>query len=171
LRSVSKVTGLGVITLGVIADRNNIPVAKRPKSIYSDIERAIWRKLVLGVSTQVIADQFSISVGAVEIILRKHPYLIRLRNRIRFFNNRQEHRNQIESSVSAHPELSRQQLRSKHSNSYAWLYKHDKQWLYETLPPAIPRNQRHTKQHDNNFAKNSRTLDVSMIKEVNNETD
>ena len=54
----------------------------RPSKITELIERAIWRKLVVGVKTQDIADEFNVSVGAVEKVLTKHVWLPELRKRI-----------------------------------------------------------------------------------------
>ena len=83
LRATAHVLGTTVSTLKIIkAQQNNLAIDLRPSKITELIERAIWRKLVVGVKTQDIADEFNVSVGAVEKVLTKHVWLPELRKRI-----------------------------------------------------------------------------------------
>mgnify|MGYP000167950051 FL=1 len=82
LRATAHVLGTTVSTLKIKAQQNNLAIDLRPSKITELIERAIWRKLVVGVKTQDIADEFNVSVGAVEKVLTKHVWLPELRKRI-----------------------------------------------------------------------------------------
>lgn len=144
LRKVSDEEGVSVNSLKILAEQKQIALNQRPSKIFPSMERAIWRKLVVGKSTTDIAELFCVSVGAVEIILRKHPQLVTLRKRIWFFQKQQYHRRTILDWISLNPKQARQQIKSANSASYTWLYKHDKSWLYQNLPGAIPRKIRRT---------------------------
>jgi hypothetical protein len=142
LRVVSKVVGISVSTLKILAQRAGILVDCRPSKVFPDIERSILRLLTLGEKTSGIAATFGISVGAVEQVLSKHPELVILRNKIWFHQRRKFHRSAILMHVEHNPSASRKLIRLALSASYIWLYKHDKSWLYEHLPPEIPRSER-----------------------------
>jgi transposase len=137
LRQTAKMTGKSIGHIKKIALSHQIFVKIRPKKIYKGEIRTIWRKLYIGHSTQKIAKQFSISVGAVEQILSAHPYLAQLRTKIRFFNMRKMHREQLESFLINNPTATRNQIRLNVNASYLWLFKNDHCWLYENLPISL----------------------------------
>lgn len=142
LRKVSLSEGLSVSTLNILAHQKQIETDKRPSKVFPEIERAIWRKLVVGERTTDIAPQFGLSVGAIEQILRKHPELVTLRKRIWFYQSRTLHRAAILACMQEYLLAGRQQIRVVQGASYTWLYKHDQSWLYHNLSEAIPRQQR-----------------------------
>ncbi|MDW1591485.1 MULTISPECIES: TnsD family Tn7-like transposition protein [unclassified Vibrio] len=142
LRSVSKTENLCVSTLKILAQQKQIVTDCRPSKIFPDMEKDIVRRLTLGAKTTEIAPIFNISVGAIEQILRKHPQLVQLRKRIRFLRKKSKHRISILNCQKEHPSASRQEIRQMEGAAYTWLYKNDSQWLYKTLPSAIPREER-----------------------------
>jgi len=75
--------------------------------------------------------------------LSRYPELVKLRKKNRYFNKRQQHRQNLTNSL--HKFKTRNEVRTALSGSYMWLYKHDKKWLYESLPEAIPRQQRYSR--------------------------
>jgi len=142
LRRASQYSHLSVNTIKVLAARNRIPIAVRPKKIYKVVERSIWRQLMMGKPTQDIALDHEISVGAVEQIMNQHPYLKELRRNIRFYEQRNIYRDELLTTLKTQPNLKRNEIRSDHNAMYSWLYKHDNLWLYASMPPAIPRQKR-----------------------------
>ena len=142
LRKVIKVVGLSVSTLKILAHKAGVFVDCRPSKIFVETERAIWRLLMIGKKTTDIALEFGISVGAVEQVLRKHSELVTLRKRIWLYYLQKFHRKAILKHIDLNPFDSRKLIRQALGASYIWLYKHDKAWLYQHLPPAIPRSQR-----------------------------
>jgi len=143
LRAVSKVVGISVTSLKIAAQKAGVYVDCRPSKVFVAIERAIWRLLLIGRKTADIAHKFSISIGAVEQILRKHPKLVELRKKIWFYQRQKHHRDTILVHVDLNPLDTRKLIRQAHGASYIWLYKHDKAWLYNHLPPEVPRSQRY----------------------------
>ncbi|MDC3191811.1 TnsD family transposase [Pseudoalteromonas elyakovii] len=139
LRSVSASTGISVSTLKILAQQQSIEVDTRPQKIFKFVERDIWRKLFVGCTCTDIAQEFEVSVGAVEQILRKHQYLKPLRKKIWFYKDQCEHRARLNSYFKDNPEHTRKQFRAANSAAYMWLYRHDKEWLEANLPEQLKR--------------------------------
>ena len=86
--------------------------------------------------TQQIAKQFGISVGAVEQVLTQYPGMVKQRQHFRFRKKQLKHRSILSDAMAKNPTYARTKLKLKASASYLWLYKNDKQWLYQNLPPS-----------------------------------
>lgn len=127
LRNVSESMGISVTTLKILAQQQSIDIDTRPQKIFRFVERDILRKLFVGGSCDDIANEFDISVSAVEHILRKNQYLKTLSKRIWFYREQREHRRQLNQYFLDHPLHTRKQFRAANSASYMWLYRHDKQ--------------------------------------------
>lgn len=139
LRSVSASSGISVSTLKVLAQQQSIEINTRPQKIFKAVERDIWRKLFVGATCSDIAQEFEVSVGAVEQILRKHQYLKPLRKKVWLYKDQCNHRTQLKSYFEYNPHHTRKQFRADNSASYMWLYRHDKEWLEEHLPEKMNR--------------------------------
>ena len=137
LRSAAKIIDTTVSTLKIKAQQNNLSVDTRPSKITELVERAIWRKLVLGKKTQDIAKEFNVSTGAVEKVLTKHLWLPELRRRIRYYDKLKHHEAQISRYVNIHPNATRNEIRTNVRPSYYWLYKHEQKLLYRLLPERV----------------------------------
>lgn len=141
LRKASSACDISIGYAKKLAQINGIAIDRRAQFINEPERRDIWRKLFIGQTTENIADTMGISVGAVEQILSCYPELVQLRKKIRYFNKRQKHRQNLIKSI--HKYITRKGIRADCSASYIWLYKHDHDWLYLTLPEAIPRQKRY----------------------------
>lgn len=139
MRKIAAQIGKSIAYIKKVAANNQIAVDKRPSKIFSVDERDIWRKLMVGIPTEVIAKEHGISQGAVELILGKFSELVTLRKAIRFNNKRQQCRQEIDSFCQCHPQCRQKEVRANCGASYMWLYKHDKCWLEQNLPSPIPR--------------------------------
>lgn len=135
LQQVSRKTGLSLGFLKQLALRNHIPVERRRQSISEAMERAIWCKAFMGQHRADIAAHFNISVGAIEQIIQSHEGLSQWRKHIRHAAAKRHHRHMLRSFIDAHPKATRNEIKQS-TSSYMWLYKHDKEWLYEHLPTA-----------------------------------
>jgi DNA-binding CsgD family transcriptional regulator len=139
LRQTAQALGGSVTTLKMIAIRHGIDINRRPHKLFATERRAIWRQLVIGTQAQEIAENIGCSVGAVEQELRYYPEIKDLRRKIRYYRKRHEHRAKLIHTMMSLTLASRGQVQSKARASYTWLFKHDKQWLYQQLPQAIIR--------------------------------
>lgn len=137
LRDTARVLGTTVNTLKIKAQQNNLTIDLRPSKITGLIERTIWRKLVIGKKTQNIANEFNVSVGAVEKILTKHIWLPELRKRIWYLEKQKYHKKQVSDYIDEHPDATRNEIRKNVRPSYYWLYKHEQELLYQILPERV----------------------------------
>jgi len=137
LRAAAKIINTTVSTLKIKAQQNNLTVDTRPSKITPLVERAIWRKLILGKKTQDIAKEFNVSTGAIEKVLTKHLWLPELRKRIRYYEKLKHHEAKISHYLSFHPNATRNEIRKDVRSSYYWLYKHEQKLLYRLLPDRV----------------------------------
>jgi len=137
LRSVAKLFGTTVSTLKMKAVQNQVVIDRRPSKIKADVERAIWRKLFMGLKTQNIALEFNLSVGAIEKVLTLHNGLKQQRKNIWYSDDFHKHKLCISEFLFANLNATRNQVRKHVRASYYWLYKHEKEWLYDKLPKRV----------------------------------
>ncbi|QFI38797.1 hypothetical protein FR932_13520 [Moritella marina ATCC 15381] len=145
LRTLADMFSTTVSTLKIKAQQQGVDVNTRPSKVYENIERAIWRKLFVGEKTLSIATEFCLSVAAIEKVLTKHPELKLLRKRIWYFADFTRHQKQIFNYVQANKNVTRNKIKLARAASYIWLYKHEKEWLYQNIPTGIPRNKRYVR--------------------------
>lgn len=136
LRNISKHVGLSVIAVKSKVLANGGVINRRESKIFADERRSIFRKLFIGMPTKQIAKQFDISVGAVEQLLTQYPAIVKQRHHFRYREKQEEHRSILSAVMAKNPNYSRAKLKIKVSASYLWLFKNDKQWLYQNLPPS-----------------------------------
>jgi hypothetical protein len=144
LTFIAHKVGLSVTTVRCLAESQGANINVRPKKIYGPERRAILRQLMFGASTKSLSKKYKTSIGAIELILRSHPDLIPLRKRIRFFHALKKNRSSLQLTIEENPSFYRSDIRRAIPSAYMWLYRHDKQWLYENLPLDIPRHKRAT---------------------------
>ena len=133
MRSIAAQYACSIGFIKSLALRNNREVERRRKFITRDIERSIWRKAFIGLHRSEIAEAFGISIGAVEQIIQSHAGLSYWRHHIKMQDKKVLMRKELKSYLLGNPQASRNQIK-KMTKSYMWLYKHDKEWLYENLP-------------------------------------
>ncbi|KJG05904.1 hypothetical protein UB33_11090 [Photobacterium angustum] len=136
LRQVTQTLGGSVTTVKRIALRHGIEINRRAQKLFEAQRCAIRQLLVIGKSTQDIAKAIGCSVGAVEQELGAYPELKELRRKIRFYRKRGEHRTNLLQTIEDLEVPTRKQVQTVARASYTWLFKHDKEWLYEHLPVA-----------------------------------
>jgi transposase len=136
LRKISKHVGLSVIAVKSKVLANGGVINRRESKIFSDERRSIFRKLFIGMPTKQIAKQFGVSVGAVEQLLTQYPAVVKQRQYFRYREKQLKHRSILSAVMAKNPNYSRIKLKLKVSASYLWLFKYDKKWLYQNLPPS-----------------------------------
>lgn len=135
LRKISAHVGLSVIAVKSKILANGGIINRRESKIFADERRSIFRKLFIGMPTKQIAKQFGISVGAVEQLLTQYPSIVKQRKHFRYREKQLKHRSILSAAMAKNPNHSRTKLKLEVSASYLWLFKNDKQWLYQNLPP------------------------------------
>lgn len=136
LRNISTLVGLSVIAVKSKVLANGGVINRRESKIFADERRSIFRKIFIGMPTKQIAKQFGISVGAVEQLLTQYPSIVKQRKHFRYREKQLKHRSILSAAMAINPNYSRNKLKLKVSASYLWLFKNDKLWLYQNLPPS-----------------------------------
>ena len=135
LRAIARELKLSVVAVKAKVIAAGGKINTRASKILKKKRRAILLKLFKGISTKIIAKHFKVSVGAVEQILTQHPDIVHQRQHFRYREKQAKHRSILSAAMAKNPNYSRNKLKLKVSASYLWLFKNDKQWLYQNLPP------------------------------------
>ncbi|WP_341939666.1 TnsD family Tn7-like transposition protein [Marinimicrobium sp. C2-29] len=142
IRKASKLSGLSFVKTKALATGMGVNVKLRPQLLFEDKRRAIWRKLHIGESTDVISTSCNVSLGLVEQELTAHHYLIPLRKKIRFYKKQCHYREMIIDYMTEYPNCSRNDIRTALGSAYLWLYKNNSHLLYSLIPAEVPRQLR-----------------------------
>ncbi|ELV8578266.1 TnsD family transposase [Vibrio vulnificus] len=157
LRSVAAATGYSVNYIAATAERENISFKHRFKQLnYALIDRII-RLAYRGMHRKEISKICKVSVGTVEQKINAIKGLAEWRRRLRFFTKRFEAREALRTYTKSHPDATRNQVKNG-TNSYNWLFRHDKNWLNQHLPKRLP--------HKFYAATDWHKLDVAIAKEI-----
>ena len=143
MRTLSSRFGVSITKIKKLAILNSLILKSRAQRLFEPERKLIIQMANAGDSTQKIAVEFKCSVGAIEQIIGQQPGLVKLRKELRFTQRRNEHRTKVLNTVKS--SCTRNQVRLQVNASYTYLYKHDRVWLYRTLPPAIARSNRHSR--------------------------
>ena len=133
LRDVSTNLGVSVGYVKQLALRNNYEIDRRRWKLTDEMERDVWRKAFVGWHRADIAKHHGISVGTVEQIIQSHQGLSNWRHHMIMAKRRAKNRNAMLNAIENNPQATRNELKRSFS-CYMWLYKNDREWLYQNLP-------------------------------------
>jgi hypothetical protein len=142
LRRTSQAIGRSVAYIKKLAIKEGLGFESRAQRLFSTERRLIAFLLLAGYPTDVIARKFECSKGAIEQVLSQHPDIVQLRKLRRYFDKRQEMRSSLLATKDCLQKPRRQDIKKMNNKAYMWLFKNDKDWLYNHLPSATPRSQR-----------------------------
>jgi len=117
-----------------IARRLGIAFTPRPKRIHHNRLQDIRRLLLCGMPVAVVAARTFVSVGSVNRILAADEHLAEVRRVRIFLAKRKDARKNFCDWMRTFPGLQVNQLRKIPGNPYMWLYRHDRQWLQQSIP-------------------------------------
>ncbi|HCV05734.1 MAG TPA: hypothetical protein DG048_24150 [Pseudoalteromonas sp.] len=136
LRPTSRAVDRSVNYVKSIARQMGVKYQKRTKFITPDIEARIIAKAKAGLHRQTIAHEEGVSVPTVELFINGVLGLSDKRRNLRKESRRKYARQALLNTMSNLPELTRKNIKKAIYADYMWLYRHDKTWLYQTLPAA-----------------------------------
>jgi predicted DNA-binding protein YlxM (UPF0122 family) len=139
MREISRRVNLSVCAIKSLAKRHHIRLDERRQFITVDIENKVIEEAIDGQYRNDIAIKYEISEGAVEQIIQSVEALSLWRQYLRMYNKRNEMREELTYTLKLFPNASRKDIRSHASRSFIWLFKFDKKWLNNALPPKLPR--------------------------------
>lgn len=128
LRHCAQLLGQSITTLRVEATRLEIPISTRPKILNKAKLATLRTALTSTTPLKTLAQRFETSVVSLYRILRMHPDVACVREQLIFERERSVRRKRFS--------LGCQKSFSRGLPDYAWLFKHDRQWLSETVATA-----------------------------------
>jgi hypothetical protein len=126
---------LGVSTTSGVqwAKQLGLSYKARPKSLTRRVETAIQRRLSRGETVEGIAASASVSVTTVRRVLGSNRETSQLRHACMIGKKRNVARRSFTALCSKNANIPLSSLRSVEGNSYAWLYRNDREWLATQL--------------------------------------
>lgn len=152
--------GISISTAGVWARRLEVPYRKdKQQARYKLLKAAVEGLLKAGLDISVIAETCRVSKNFVYKVLQSNAPLGELRSRRRESVELASCRLRWTECLASHPGKGARFLRQTYRALFDWLYKHDREWLKETLRCSRPaprdtlvRSVRHTKKADEQLA-------------------
>jgi len=120
-----------------LALKHGITNRLRPKRINMSMRQKIIKMAQSGWHRRVIANQFLISDGSVELIISSRAELVIRRKRCKFESIRRRYRVEIRRFVDKTPNIIRQDVFENCNAAAHWLLRHDKGWLFENIPSPL----------------------------------
>lgn len=136
VRKAAETLGISIETAMHWAAKEGIAVRRRPKTLAKEKRQQVSAALLQGMSKFEAAAQFELSPIMINRILQGEPCLHDRWKAAVLEKVRICHRAKLSALCSEHPEWTRTQIRAQFNAGYAWLYRHDRSWLYEHLPSA-----------------------------------
>jgi transposase len=133
LRQAAMVIGMSVTTIRTHAEQLGIAIHRRPKHITREVEEKIARELRGFTSPRDIASRLGISMVSVYRYSRAHPELMKKRRDESTQIHQATCRSRLTSVINKYPDWNCSAIRRLLSKEYAWLYRHDRDFLWSQL--------------------------------------
>jgi hypothetical protein len=143
IRAASIQLGVSTTTGVQWARQLGLTFTPRPKALTRRVQSAIQRRLGRGEAVEEIAAAASVSATTVRRVLGSSPETSRLRQVCMTERKRDAARRVFSALCSKNGDLPLSSLRSIKGNSYAWLYRNDREWLVGTLQKCGRAPRRH----------------------------
>ena len=134
IRAAANQIGIDTATAMVWATQAGITISRRPKKVTEDLRQKIIRKLNAGAAKREIAEEHEISIVTVTHILRTeiglHQQWQDACFRVKQNSTRKEWSQLLENNAIFGVNF----IRVLSPSTYAWLYRHDREWLMMNSP-------------------------------------
>lgn len=142
MRAAAKVIGIDTATAMVWAAQQGIPTSHRAKVLKTAIRNDLVTRLQDGMDKLEAARLFGISVTTVTHVLRSEVGLHMAWETARFEKRTDYTRKAWQALVVEHGMWGTKAVRNENPAVYAWLYRNDREWLKQHLPPAVSQSRR-----------------------------
>lgn len=140
LNQSSTMIDSSVTSLARFLDKKEIPRNKRPRIVGTPTESKLIEMLKTGESRKFIASELNLRKSFIKDYLSLNQSLKTQWESENHAKQIQLHRNQLLNALKNHPNLPIKAIRRLPKNGFQWLYRHDFQWLTETLPAIWKRS-------------------------------
>lgn len=129
ISAAARAVGVATGTAQAWAAACGIACARRPKTLAPHLRDDMVSALAKGGDRDSLARAHGVSIQTVTRILRTEPGLHEAWAAGRFERLKQQTRCDWSAALKSHDHLTTKQLRAQAPATYAWLYRHDKEWL------------------------------------------
>jgi transposase len=140
--AVAKMVGASAVTCMAWAAAAGIRTGRRPKILTATKNAALLHDLGLGMDKQDAAVKHGVSVVTITRVLRTEIGLHARWTEVRHEKARRSARAEWSQVSEMNPATSVKLLRLMAGAAYAWLYRHDKDWLQTHRPAVTNRDER-----------------------------
>jgi transposase len=137
IRVAAQRCGVSVSTGIIWAAKLQLPVKIRPKFIDAAKRTSIEQVLKEGCTLGEVAQSENVCVGTVQKILSGSESLRKEWQEARFRRVRDRWRAFIRLFLQRKPSAGREEIKKSCRAAFAWLSRHDREWLCENLPPPL----------------------------------
>ena len=137
IRVAARICGVSVGTGIMWAAKFQLPVKIRPKFIDAAKKTSIEQVLKEGGTLGEVAQSENVCVATVQKILSGSESLRKEWQEAKFRRVRDRWRACISSFLQRNPSAGREKIKKSCRAAFAWLSRHDREWLCENLPPPI----------------------------------
>lgn len=127
-------TGKSRTYIKQLALLNNISIKTIPRTIDPSITETALKLAYKGFHRGYIAKYLEVSIGSIEQIISTEAGLVQKRKRFKFESKRRRFRANILRCMQLHPTAIKQEIKQQCYTAFHWLYRHDKDWLNDSLP-------------------------------------
>lgn len=164
-RSIATELGLSVTTVVNMRRNKGVLVKERRKHIHPALLMEITKGLLLGESIIRVANMHSVSVGSVYRVLQQQPETKSTREESQKNKETAARRDEWMNITKINESKGIKVARAAATAAYAWLYRHDRQWLIEVNSKLISVKPKKRTRID--WIKRDATLVSSAIQFVN----
>lgn len=162
LTAAAGTAGIAVATAQDWATRAGLRVSTRPKQLRPVLRQRVVAALRRGQEQAVIADSLQLAPSLVRAVLRTEVGLREQWHAAQVQARRAHWRRALRTLRMRHPAWRRKELRKRFKAGYAWLRRHDREWLERALPRPTPRGSGGNHSHLD-WGRRDRTLRASLI--------
>jgi len=119
----------------------NIKVKRRSKSFKAEVRTALKKDLLKGESKAIAAAKHGVTVQSVTRFLLTEPGLHEKWQEVVFANTLQNARKTWLRDSTKYGHLGTKWIRAQNPSIYAWLYRNDRAWIQDNLPPPFVRSE------------------------------
>jgi hypothetical protein len=136
VRAAAGLAGVDWTTAKVWATQAGLSSSRRPKVLTIDKAALLLAALRAGEEKAIVAERLGISIQTVTTTLRTHVGLSQEWSAARFEHARMSARDAWIQAMDADPAAGIKALRVVAAGAYAWLYRHDMDWLAQHAPQS-----------------------------------
>jgi hypothetical protein len=118
----------------VYLEEQGIEWQRRPRIVGTALETKLVERLELGEAPSTISSEMNLRRGFIKDYLAAHPELRQRHANVRLRAQCAEYRARFLQILEGNPSLPIKRIRRETNSGFEWLYRHDREWLLQTLP-------------------------------------